>query len=79
MDLGTYDYVVVGAGIVGAASALELSKQATKARSTKKMHLLVIKLDATAALFILAIITHQAVKRPSFVVKVCLEQSTFAR
>ena len=43
MDLGTYDYVVVGAGIVGAASALELSKQATKARI-----LLIDKEDAPA-------------------------------
>lgn len=43
MALGTYDYVVVGAGIVGAASALELSKQAPKARI-----LLIDKEDAPA-------------------------------
>lgn len=43
MDLGTYDYAVVGAGIVGAASALELCRRAPKARI-----LLIEKEDAPA-------------------------------
>ncbi len=43
MDLGTYDYAVVGAGIVGVATALELSRRAPKARI-----LLIEKEDAPA-------------------------------